>query len=64
MFLCIVVGCRAVYANAHTVVGLAEGPEEIEESATLPRLQIDLLLSFEDKFLHTFMLNRRAARRI
>jgi hypothetical protein len=60
MPLCVVVGCGAVYANAHTVEELAESLEKIEESAALPHLQIDLLPSFADEFLHTFMLNRRA----
>src|SRR5580698_7572347 len=60
MFLCIVEGRGAVYANAHTVIGLTEDPEKIEERAALPRFQIDLLLSFVDKFLHIFMLNCQA----
>jgi hypothetical protein len=60
MFLRVVVGGGAVHANAHTVEGLAETSKKIEKSAALPGLQIDLLLSFVDKVVHIFMLNRRA----
>ena len=40
--------------------GLAESVEKAEKRAALPLLQIDLLSSLNDRFAHTFMLNRRA----
>ena len=46
----------AIYAKTHSVVRLRKAFEEIEERAALPRLQVDLLFSSDDRFLHVLML--------
>ena len=55
MLLCVPKGCGAVDAKTHAVVWLGEALEEIENGTTLPRFQIDFLLSC-DEFLHSLML--------
>ncbi len=59
MLLGVMVGRRAVNAEADAVIGLGKILEEVKARAALPRLQVDLLSAANHTFLHARMLNRR-----
>ena len=60
MLLGIVVGLRAVNAEADTVIGLGKTLEEMKARATLPSLKVNLPSAANHNLLHALMLNRRS----